>query len=134
MFDIIGKRKWYFTLSAVIIVVGLIVLGVFRLEWGVDFSPGSELTVRFEQTVDRDAVLAEMIGLGYSNAEVRNVGENTYIIRTTGTVTGEDLAQIKDRLVENLSPFAANPSLASSALSLRTFLAAHQRERLWKSK
>ncbi|HEX77898.1 MAG TPA: protein translocase subunit SecF [Dehalococcoidia bacterium] len=113
MFDLVGKRHWFFALSGVIIIVGLVFLGIFRLKWGVDFSPGSELTVRFSQAVDRGALVAEMADLGYPDAAVQGVGENSYIIRTTSNVTGEELARIKDRIEEKLSPFAAQPTLAS---------------------
>jgi len=47
MFDIIGKRFWYFLISGVVILSGIIALFVFGLKPAVEFSSGSLLTVSF---------------------------------------------------------------------------------------
>ena len=49
MLDIIGKRYWYFLLSAIVIVPGLISLIVFGLKLGPDFTGGTEMTVQIAQ-------------------------------------------------------------------------------------
>jgi preprotein translocase subunit SecF len=49
LFDIIGKRYWYFLLSALVIVPGLISLILFGLKLGPDFTGGSEITVQIVQ-------------------------------------------------------------------------------------
>ena len=50
MLDIVGKRLWFFILSAVLIVVSVVALLVLGLEPGIDFSSGSILTLSFEQS------------------------------------------------------------------------------------
>ena len=52
MFDVIGKRFWFFLISGVIILVGIISLAVFGLSAGIEFSSGSMLAVSFEESVD----------------------------------------------------------------------------------
>ena len=39
--DIIGKRRVYLAISAILVILGLIVLGVVGLNLGVDFTGGS---------------------------------------------------------------------------------------------
>ena len=61
MLDIVGKRGWYFLISALIIVPGLIsmiiapgwITGDSGLRAGIDFSSGSVMNVTFRQAVDR---------------------------------------------------------------------------------
>ena len=51
MFNIVGKRPWFFSISGVLILVSAIVLVVFGLKAGIDFASGSILTVSFEESV-----------------------------------------------------------------------------------
>ncbi|MFC2010426.1 protein translocase subunit SecF, partial [Chloroflexota bacterium] len=52
MFNVIGKRLWFFLIAGVVILVCVISLAVFGLKMGVEFSSGSVMTVDFEQGVE----------------------------------------------------------------------------------
>ncbi len=52
MFDIVGKRYWYFGFSALIVIPGLIALFAFGLPLAIDFTGGSLLQLEFNQSVD----------------------------------------------------------------------------------
>ncbi len=89
MLDIIGKRKWYFLISAVLITLGLVAMGIsfsrhgapFRLS--IDFTSGSLLEVQFEQQVQPGAVRAVVQGQGVVDPSVQTVGDGrTVVIRT----------------------------------------------------
>ena len=64
MFNIVQKRHWYFLLSAIIIIPGLIAMmysiatfgAPFRL--GIDFTGGALLELRFEDSVRPAEVLS----------------------------------------------------------------------------
>ena len=56
MFDIIGKRFWYFLISGIVILSGIIALIVFGLKPGIEFTSGSLLTVGFKQPVTMEQV------------------------------------------------------------------------------
>jgi preprotein translocase subunit SecF len=47
MLDIVGKRYWYFGLSLIVIVPGIIALALWGLPLAIDFTGGSLLEVRF---------------------------------------------------------------------------------------
>ena len=53
-FDIISKRFWFFTISGVVLLIGIISLITAGLPSGIEFSSGSLLTVSFQQDVDHD--------------------------------------------------------------------------------
>ena len=52
MIDFIGNRKWFFLISAILIIPGIIILAVFGLKPGVDFSSGTALTVEFDKSIE----------------------------------------------------------------------------------
>ncbi|MEK7323898.1 MAG: hypothetical protein AAB217_01420 [Chloroflexota bacterium] len=47
--DIISKRYWYFAISLVVIIPGIISLALWRLPLSIDFTGGSKLEVQFPQ-------------------------------------------------------------------------------------
>jgi len=74
MFDIIGKRFWYFLISGIVIVAGIIALFAFGLKSGIEFRSGSEVTISFEQPVDKQQVTQALADLGYDSAIIRKAG------------------------------------------------------------
>ena len=88
MFDIIGKRFWFFLISGGVILIGVISLLTFGLKAGVEFSSGSMMTVNFEQEVNQRDLEQELANLGYANAIIQHTGAGDFLIRTrelTGT-------------------------------------------------
>ncbi|MFC2016414.1 protein translocase subunit SecF [Chloroflexota bacterium] len=81
MFDIIGKRSWFFLISAVVILVSIISLATFGLKAGIEFSSGSMMTVGFEQKVDQDGLRKELASLGYANVIIQRIGGGDFLIR-----------------------------------------------------
>ncbi|MFC1948792.1 protein translocase subunit SecF [Chloroflexota bacterium] len=83
MFNVIGKRFWFFLIAGVVILVCVISLAVFGLKMGVEFSSGSVMTVDFEQGVEKDDLEQELAALGYTNAIIQSVGEGELLGATT---------------------------------------------------
>ena len=97
MFDITGKRFWFFLISGVVILIGIISLAVFGLRPGIEFSSGSMLTVSFEQDVKQGELRQELVNLGYPNAIIQRTGEGDFFIRTQ-ELTAEDKAALETAL------------------------------------
>lgn len=79
MFDIIGKRFWYFLISGVVILAGIIALFIFGLQPGIEFTSGSQITISFEEPVDKQQVTQALTDLGYTSVIVRKAG-NDFIL------------------------------------------------------
>ena len=63
-FDFIGKRKWWFGISAIIILAGLLSLGTRGLNLGIDFKGGQSWTISNTQlTVAQATTAAENAGV-----------------------------------------------------------------------
>lgn len=52
--NIIGKKYWYFLLSLIIIVPGVISLLLWGLNLSIDFTGGSNITLQFNQVVNKN--------------------------------------------------------------------------------
>ena len=97
MFDIIGKRFWFFLISGVVILIGLISLATFGLKPGIEFSSGSMLTVDFEQEVEQGQLKQELAALGYPNVIIRPTEEGDFLI-TIRELSSDDKTQLEDGL------------------------------------
>ncbi|HEX3946252.1 MAG TPA: protein translocase subunit SecF, partial [Acidimicrobiales bacterium] len=79
-FDFVGRRKWWFLLSIIVIVAGMVSLGVRGLNLGITFKGGTSWTVLapgVTQTQAENAVLAA--GLTQPTVEVLGSGSRQQI-------------------------------------------------------
>jgi len=98
MFDITGKRFWFFLIAGAVILIGVISLASFgRLRPGIEFSSGSMLTVSFEQEVEQGELREELANLGHPNAIVQSTGAGDFLIRTV-ELSGEDKTALENAL------------------------------------
>jgi len=81
MFDIIGKRLWFFGIAGIVVIVCIVSLATFGLKAGVEFSSGSVMTVGFERVVEKEDLENELAGLGYTNVIIQTVGEDEFLVR-----------------------------------------------------
>ncbi len=79
--NIIGKRYWFFLISGIVLLVGIISLAVFGLEPGIEFSSGAIMTLGFEQTVSQNDLAGEFAKLDYANALIQTTGEGNFLVR-----------------------------------------------------
>jgi len=83
-YDLVAKRYWFFVVSAIVILPGLISLLLpGGLRPGIDFTSGSIMTLRFERHVEQAALRAAFTDLGHHEAIVQRADDGVYIVRTT---------------------------------------------------
>jgi len=82
MYDIVGKRNLWFTLSALLTIPGLIFIFLGGLKPSIDFTGGTEWEVRHEQRPSADEMTATLAELGYADAIVTELPEDFLRIRT----------------------------------------------------
>ena len=82
MYDIVGKRNWYFALSALITIPGLIFVLLGGLQPSVDFTGGTVWEVRFASSPAPEEVEAAFVELGYPDTQVRPASDGYLEIRT----------------------------------------------------
>jgi preprotein translocase subunit SecF len=97
MLDIVGKRFWFFLISGILIVIAVISLAVFRLKPSIEFSSGSLLSLRFQDSVEYTQFEQEVNSLGYSDAVIQSLGNNVFQIRTH-TITTQEKTDLETAL------------------------------------
>jgi preprotein translocase subunit SecF len=109
MFNIVQKRQWYFLLSALIIIPGvvamvysIIVLGS-PIKLSIDFTGGSLLELRFEEPVQPSEVRQVFIDNGYTGTAVTTTADDTILVRTK-EMDPQENTQLVDRLRDALGP------------------------------
>jgi preprotein translocase subunit SecF len=82
MYDIVGKRNWYFAFSLLITVPGLIFIILGGLKPSVDYTGGTVWQVRYANQPSAADMHAALVQLGHPEAKVTAVGGGFLEIRT----------------------------------------------------
>ena len=107
-FDFIGKRKIWFILSLIVVLVG--VAGYFiqgGFNFGIDFLGGSLIEVEFDGTTDVGQIRDVLEDAGYGSSIIQQTDNNKYIIRIKAeeigkTIEIDEKARILDALDEGM--------------------------------
>lgn len=111
-FDFVGTRKRYFTLSIILLISGAIVLGIFKLNLGIDFSSGTRVEVLSEQSLAPDEIEEFVDSVGYPATDIVISGEekNIGVIRYADEFTQDEINEFKSHLAEH---YGAEPNISS---------------------
>ncbi len=97
MIDLVGKRYWFFLISLLVIVPGLVSLALFGVPLGIDFTGGTLWEVQLPKQPEPGQVKAVFARFGYGDAAVQ----------TASTSTGEQSIIIRSREIPADSPVKA---------------------------
>ncbi len=96
--DFVGKRAWFFLVSALVIAPGIAFLIIGGgLKPGIDFTGGSTTGLEFSSDVQQGDLRSELTSLGYEDAIVQRMDDQAFFVRTKELEEDE-----KDGLVEDL--------------------------------
>lgn len=114
-FSIVDKRRWFYLLSGLFIITGLVLLFLYPPKLSIDFQGGSllELKVANAEQLDTETVLTTLQDMGYPDAIVQISGEGHLIIRSKS----KDFEQRKaaqDEQRENLVARATEEAAAGA--------------------
>ncbi|HEX3099417.1 MAG TPA: protein translocase subunit SecF [Patescibacteria group bacterium] len=79
---LLNYYKYLFAFSGLILILGIISLGVFRLNLGIDFKGGTVTEIEFQQPVDQSKIREVLDADGLHNYQLQLTGEKGVIIRT----------------------------------------------------
>lgn len=97
MLDIVGNKKWWFSLSGILLLAGLISLFTIGLNLGIDFTGGTIYDLKFPQQVAINEVRQSLGELGISNAVIQQTENNEVFIRTK-IMDKDEQSQLIDQL------------------------------------
>jgi preprotein translocase subunit SecF len=90
-YNFIGKRRWAYVVSAVVMVIGLGSLLVRGLHYDIDFTGGTLVQVRFEHTPTVAAIRAGLGRIQLGESVIQQYGDpREYIVRMPLTTTSPE--------------------------------------------
>ncbi len=139
--DLVGKRGWFYLFSFLVLLPGTISLMIPpSLKPGIDFSGGTEFSVRFQEPVTNDELKEAMAGLGHPEARIQGAGENQFLVRTeelrgaasapaVGPAPLSERDELEDALVDRFGPLVDKDGNATNSfLGLDSISASISRE------
>ena len=94
--NFIGKRKIFYVISSIIILIGIVSLSTRGLNKGVDFTGGRSYIVRFENPVNTVDVQNQLMKVYGEAPEVKTFGESNQVKITTKYLIDVDEPSAKD--------------------------------------
>ena len=102
--DFVGKRKWFFAVSALVLLPGVIFLIIAPgLKPGIDFTGGSSMTFSVADEVSQDSLRSVMTDLGHPDSVIQRMDDTTYFVRTK-ELSDEESDEIIAGVQGQLSP------------------------------
>ncbi len=104
-FDFVGRRKIYYAISSVIIVLGMVMYFVHGgLKLGVDFRGGRTYQVRFDKEMNTEEVKQSLKdAFKDASLEVKTVGGNNQMKITTSYRVSDNSATVDSEVEESLN-------------------------------
>lgn len=126
-FDFVGKKKTWYTIAAVLIIIGLVSLAIQGLNLGIDFVGGTKVMLGFSEEVTSEN-LREILGeFGLENSYIQETDNNQFIVRTS-ILSEAESSSVLDALEKQLGEMEilSNEgvgSVISSELKSKAFIA-----------
>ena len=118
-FDFLGRRKMFYIVAAIAIVICVASLAVRGMSFGIDFTGGRTYVVRFDQSVDMLDVRADLAKQFEEAPEVKTYGPSNQLKITTKYKIDQDGDEVKDEIVEKL--YAAAGKYFAKPITLEEF-------------
>jgi SecD/SecF fusion protein len=119
-FDFMGKSRWFFSMSGVILLVCALAIAISGLNFGIDFQGGTRITAPLERAASVDQVRDALSPVGLADAEIQTV-DNPELGDHVVQISAEELSQTEvDRVNDVLGDrfgLADNPSFESIGAS-----------------
>lgn len=101
--DFVGKRKIWYVVSLLVIIPGIIAMFLNRpaLNFGIDFTGGNLLQVKFERPVETAQVREVLKEFNLEKAAIQAAGQNEFLVRTpilTEEESDKLVAALKNKL------------------------------------
>jgi len=111
MYNIIKRRYWYFALSGLVIVPGLVAMVISTMQFGtplrlgIDFTGGTIQELRFDQPIQPGPVREVFVRLGYTDTVVQTSGDNQTAVIRSKFLDDQAKVQVQSQLRTDIGPF-----------------------------
>ncbi len=102
-FDFMGRSKWFFAMSGIILLIGSLALSTKQLDFGIDFESGTRVTASLERDITVEEVRDAVRPLGIADAkiqEVENPDLGDHVVQIATSELGPGGVQRVERLLD----------------------------------
>ncbi|WP_339195116.1 protein translocase subunit SecDF [Solibacillus sp. FSL R5-0449] len=120
--DFVGNRKKFYAISTFILVAGIIVLGVFKLNLGIDFSQGTRVEIKSDTELVQEEVENYLVEIGFANDDVVISGDdhNIAVMRYKDDFSQQEVLDFSAQVKET---YGHEPSLSTVSATVGKELA-----------
>ena len=97
-----ANRRWFYGLSAFMMVATLLLLLTRGLNFGIDFTGGVVLEIAYPQSADLDKAREAVAVAGFPEAQIQNFGTARDIMVRVLPQEGQDVVQVGNRIADAL--------------------------------
>jgi preprotein translocase subunit SecF len=102
--DFVGKRIWFFLISALVLLPGVVFLIIAPgLKPGIDFTGGSTIMFQVTDTVSQERLRDLMTDIGHPDAVIQKMDDKTFFVRTK-ELRNEDKDSVIEAIQRRASP------------------------------
>jgi SecD/SecF fusion protein len=101
-FDFMGKARWFFSTSGMILVIGALAIAGKGINFGIDFESGTRITAPLEQPASTEEVRDVLEPLGYGDAKIQEVNDpelgDNVVQLATGTLQPPQVTRVENAM------------------------------------
>lgn len=99
-FDFVGTRKIFYVISTILLVAGIVMLGIFKLNLGIDFSSGTRVEIMSDQPLTTEEISGTLEELGHPSSDIVLSGDtnNIGVVRYKEEFKQETITKFKNDL------------------------------------
>lgn len=99
-FDFVKHAKKFFIFSGILIIAGLIILSIFRLNLGIDFTSGTRADIETNGTATVEDVENTLNELGVPPDNITTSGESMVVARYTSDLSQDEVNNVQSTFTE----------------------------------
>lgn len=100
--DFMGKRKFAFAFSAILIVISIVSLSTRGLNFGIDFTGGTLIELGYENPAELASIRTTLSDTGYGDAVVQHFGSSQDVLVRIQPRKDVSSADLSSKIVESL--------------------------------
>lgn len=110
--DFVHNRKKFYSLSIVILLVGVVIISIFRLDLGIDFSSGTRVEIMADEQVNQEEIKDYIDEIGFPSEDIVISGEeqNTAVITYKDDLSQKEILTYK---AEVLNDYGHEPNVST---------------------
>lgn len=101
--DFVKHRKKFYAFSLIILLVGSAILGIYKLNLGIDFSSGTRVDIQSDEALTKEEIVKYLDEIGFANEDVLISGDeqNIAVMRYKEDFSQQEILDFKAKVLED---------------------------------